>query len=228
VKEAVILNIETSAIDCSVSLAKNGELVAFKKSEADWRHSKEISILIDNILNESNHRFNMLSAVAVSEGPGSYTGLRVGSSAAKAICYALKIPLLGIETLKIIAFPYLNKVIDDGLIIPVIDARRDEVYYQVFNSNLESEIGADNLIITKESFISYQTKKCIVCGDAAAKTKALMQNEAFEYFESNASAKNMVILSHEAFLKGEFENLAYFRPFYLKPPNITKSKKPLF
>ena len=228
-KEIIILNIETSANACSVALGKNGKLLDQLASESAWKHSKELTLLIDRLMKRNSLDFSDLHAVAVSSGPGSYTGLRVGVSAAKAIGYAKKLPLIGIDTLKIIAAEHINHPDSPPYIIPMIDARRDEVYFQLFNNKLESLIPAANLILDSKSFADLEgVKGSVICGNATEKAQELIKNEELNYISSPAIAQNMVFLSFLAYENSDFEDLAYFRPFYLKPPNITKSKKPLF
>ena len=216
-------------MNCSVSLGKNGELLDHNKAQQDFKHSREITLLIEDMLKRNSIAFDEISAVAVSEGPGSYTGLRVGVSAAKGICFAKKIPLIAVRTLKIIAKAQQNRLEGAKYLIPMIDARRDEVYFQLYDADLNSLNDADNTILTSKSFAELSdSKNSIICGNAAEKAQNIMENDDFRYFSVPALAEDMVSLSYEAYNTGKFEDLAYFRPFYLKPPNITKSKKPLF
>lgn len=221
-----ILNIETSAKKCTVALGNNTELLAHSEASSAFMHSKEITLLINALMVSANLDFNELNAVAVSSGPGSYTGLRVGLSTAKALCYALDIPLIAIPTLKLIAHSQKNH--NQSFTIAVIDARRDEVYYQVFDQELNASDNATNLVLDSESLLKWQNSDHILCGDAADKAEKLIGKDKFRYVYYQPDAKDMITLSCESYHDKNFEDTAYFTPFYLKPPNITKSKKPLF
>lgn len=221
-----ILHIETSGTACSVALSLDGNFVEERLSENNWSHSRELSLLIDTICKQNKIKPAEISAVAVSSGPGSYTGLRVGLSSAKAICYAAAIPLIAIPTLKIIASEYIGSMESDYC-IATIDARRDEVYFQVYDRKLEEITEVDNLILDKNSFESYH--KALVCGDGAQKASRILdQRPGLEFKPTLPYARNMCLLAWKAFCAKRFEDLAYFSPNYLKSPNITKSKKPLF
>ncbi len=220
-----LLCIETSARECSIALSDKATLISYKQSEGIWKHSKEITLHIESVLKGAGVGFDELSAIAVSEGPGSYTGLRVGVSAAKAISYAKSIPLIGISTLKIIANEFKSGIDNGDYIIATIDARRDEIFYQIFNHHLEVEQNPTNHILTTDSFSGLKDKKCIICGDAAIKTSDFLKNKNFQYKSSFPSAKHMLDLAYTKFRSSAFADTAYFSPFYLKSPNITKSKK---
>lgn len=227
--DTFILNLETSAKDCSVALGKNGECLFSSKSEGEWKHSREITLLIRQTIEESGLTIDQLSAVAVSSGPGSYTGLRVGTSAAKAMAFAMDIPLIAVETLKLIAAPYREQALKEkNIIIPVIDARRDEVYYQIYDASLKALNEASNLVIEPDSLDEFAGKNNIICGDAAEKAERIMGSSSFSYEYSRPDAYWMCSLSQELLDNKSIEDTAYFRPFYLKSPNITKSKKAPF
>jgi len=223
-----ILNLETSALACSVSIGQNGETLISKSSDGEWKHSREITILIQECLNDSDLTFNDIQAIAISGGPGSYTGLRVGASAAKGICYAKNIELIAVNTLEIIAFPYLSKIQSNGFIIPLIDARRNEVYYNVYDKDLKAQLETTNLILDSSSFDKYASSHVIICGDGAEKSIGLIDKPQFKYYPSKSLATHMCKLSYNKFMSQSFEDIAYYSPFYLKLPNITKSKKQLF
>jgi tRNA threonylcarbamoyladenosine biosynthesis protein TsaB len=211
-----------------VALARDGEIVNHQQSSGDWKHSREITLLIQACLDSATRSVSDISAVAVSSGPGSYTGLRVGTSAAKGMCFSLNIPLISVDTLKIMAYPFVQDLPEDGYVIPLIDARRQEVYYNVYNKALEAQEATNNLVLSQDSFMGYAGKNTTICGDGAEKAAEFLDRKLFRIVPSLSLAKNMCALSFGAYKKGNFENLAYFSPFYLKPPNITKSKKPLF
>jgi tRNA threonylcarbamoyladenosine biosynthesis protein TsaB len=227
--DTFILNLETSAKDCSIALGKNGECLGTRKSKGEWKHSREITLLIEQTIKDAGLKFDQLSAVAVSSGPGSYTGLRVGTSAAKAMAFALEIPLLAVETLKLIAAPYHKQALEEkSIIIPVIDARRDEVYYQLYDAELNALNNASNLVLKSDSLEELACKKNIICGDAAVKAERIIGSTAFSYEDSRPDAYWMCSLSQDRLDNNYIEDTAYFRPFYLKSPNITKSKKAPF
>ncbi len=224
----MILCLETSGKWCSVALASEGQPVTFKESSDEWSHSKQITMMIQAVLSDANIAITELTAVAVSKGPGSYTGLRVGASCAKGICFAQDIPLLAVPTLQIIAAGVDTGHLDARL-IPMIDARRQEVYYAIYNSELEELQKADNKILDIDAFQDESAQSLVFCGDGAHKMSKYLKNASpWSIIESHASAKNMAALASEKLKKSQIEDTAYFIPFYLKPPNITKSKKTLF
>jgi tRNA threonylcarbamoyladenosine biosynthesis protein TsaB len=182
-----------------------------------------LHVFIEEIIQESGITFNDLSAIAVSQGPGSYTGLRIGVSAAKGLCYALNIPLIAIDTLQVLAS---QARVSEGLIAPMIDARRMEVYSAIFNPNLENQRATAAEIIAENSFEDFQETLYFV-GDCAEKCKAVLTKENFIFLEEikYPSAKEMSILSFIKFKKSDTVDVAYFEPYYLKDFMITISKK---
>lgn len=219
-----ILNIETATRNCSVSLAANGKTIALREiAELGYSHAEKLHIFIEEVLKEASITASQLSAIAVSQGPGSYTGLRIGVSSAKGLCFALQIPLISTDTLKALA----SKVsIENGLIIPMIDARRMEVYSAIFSSdgNLLREISAE--VITSDSYTDFQQDIYIV-GDCNEKIKPVLTDQKFHFVDEVAfpSAGEMSALSYQKFSDKNFEDVAYFEPFYLKDFLITTSKK---
>ena len=219
-----ILCIETATEICSVAIAKNGETISLVEDTQGNNHASQLHILVAKALEQSNLHFSDLQAVAVSKGPGSYTGLRVGVSAAKGYCYALKIPLIAINTLQSLANGFWqNNLSYSGLVCPMIDARRMEVYCAVFNSNKEMirEVRAE--ILTEESFNDYSEKVYFV-GDSSEKAKLVLTNPNFIFKDEIVypSSKWMSELSYRKFLKSEFEDVAYFEPYYLKDFMLVK------
>jgi tRNA threonylcarbamoyladenosine biosynthesis protein TsaB len=210
-----ILNIETSTKNCSVALAKDGEAVVCKEiAEMGYSHAEKLHVFIEEILSEANLQFSDLNAIAVSQGPGSYTGLRIGVSAAKGLCYALDIPLIAVDTLEVLASQIS---IEEGMIIPMIDARRMEVYSAIFDKNYQKIRDTKAEILTEESFSDFNQMIYFV-GDSSQKAKAILQKENF-IFEENViypSANQMIKKSYTLFTKNHFEDVAYFEPFYLK------------
>ena len=222
---AAILHLETTTTNCSVCIARNGELLAIREhASAQYSHAEELHPFIEEVLREGNVKLGDLDAVAVSKGPGSYTGLRIGVSSAKGICYALDIPLISISTLKALACQIASPA---GYVIPVLDARRMEVYSAVFDHNHKAvrEIRAE--IITTESFKDFlQESPCVLIGPGAKKCEGILQNKNAS-FETEAlpSSREMVKLAWEKWQQKDFENVAYFEPYYLKNFVTTAKKK---
>ena len=210
-----ILNIETATKNCSVSLAKDGATIICKEiAEQGYSHAEKLHVFIDEIIKEAAISMSDLNAIAVSQGPGSYTGLRIGVSAAKGLCYALEIPLIAIDTLTSLA----NQVQqDDGLIIPMIDARRMEVYSAIFNSNKEMIREVQAQILTEESFVN-QTETIYFVGDSSEKAKSVLNQSNFIFLDKIVfpSANEMSAISYAKFQNSDFVDVAYFEPYYLK------------
>jgi len=219
-----ILNIETATKNCSVALAKEGETLVYKEiAEEGYSHAERLHVFIEEIIKEAGITFQDLSAVAVSQGPGSYTGLRIGVSAAKGLCFALDIPLISVDTLQVLSSQAL---VSDGLIVPMLDARRMEVYSAIFNSNFDKIRAVEAEIITEDSFLDFQETLYFV-GDCAEKCKAVLTKENFIFLDEikYPSAKEMSSISFEKYKKNDIEDVAYFEPYYLKDFMITTSKK---
>lgn len=220
-----ILNLETATKNCSVSISKNGNIIALKEiCEANFSHAEKLHVFIKDVLSKGKLKFKDLSAIAISKGPGSYTGLRIGVSSAKGLCFALDIPLISILTLESLA----NSVTtDSGFIIPLLDARRQEVYTAVFDKNYNSIKETYNYILDKNSFSEYLKKdKVTFLGDGTIKTKDIIYHKNAVFLDDYyPSAKEMVPLSYKKYLNQEFEDVAYFEPFYLKDFYVTVSKK---
>lgn len=219
----MILAIETATQICSVALFRDGQVIGLLESDEHNAHSRILHVLIDRLFAESGTSLSDLSAVAVSKGPGSYTGLRIGVSAAKGFCYAKDIPLIGINTLECMAAGMKESVQqqafpDNHLLVPMIDAKRMEVYSAVFNSEvgLVRETRAE--IITAESFAEYRNgHHLIIAGDGSDKCKDLLSGDEISYISNfTASARYMLEPAINALNAQRFENVAYFEPFYLK------------
>jgi tRNA threonylcarbamoyladenosine biosynthesis protein TsaB len=218
-----ILNIETATKNCSVALAFEGKTILCREiSEAGYSHAEKLHVFIEEVLQESGVTFQDLKAIAVSQGPGSYTGLRIGVSAAKGLCFALNIPLIAVDTLQSLATQVSET---DGLIIPMLDARRMEVYSAIFNNKYENIRGIEAEIITSDSFASI-TEKIYFVGDCAEKCQTVLTNENFVFLKSIVypSANEMSALSFKKFIASEWADLAYFEPFYLKDFMVTTPK----
>ena len=219
-----ILNIETATKNCSVALAKAGKTILCKEmAEEGYSHAEKLHVFIAEILQELQLNFKDLAAIAVSQGPGSYTGLRIGVSAAKGLCFALGIPMIAVDTLRILAS---KAAITDGVIVPMIDARRMEVYSAVFNARFEKirEVKAE--IITADSFAEINETVYFV-GDSNEKVKPVLLNGNFVFLDQMVypSAKEMSQWSFDQFVKNDFVDVAYFEPYYLKDFMITTAKK---
>lgn len=210
-----ILNIETATKNCSVALAKDGAVIALAEYAGDgYLHAEKLHVFINDVLAKAGIIYNDLHAVAVSMGPGSYTGLRIGVSAAKGLCYTLGIPLIAIDTLELLA----RKITaDEGVIIPLIDARRMEVYSAVYSTEYTKIRETQAEIITHESFAGYEGIIHFT-GDGAAKCKEVLNNSRFVYHDLviYPSANEMGGLSYDKYKKSDTVDVAYFEPYYLK------------
>ena len=210
-----ILHIETATKVCSVALSLNGNLLQLKEIEEDgYAHGEKLTLLIEDTLKSEDIDVNQLVAVSVSAGPGSYTGLRIGVSTAKGLCYALKIPLISIDSLLTIQQVAKEKYPNQN-IAALIDARRMEVFATIFNENSEviKPISAD--VIDENSYLNFEP--FVACGDGAEKLADIWNKRNItidSYILS--SAKGQVELGYQKYVNSEFEDVAYFEPFYLK------------
>ncbi len=233
---ALILNLETATTVCSVALSENGHLLALKEINAGYTHAENLTVFIEEVMREAGKKMPELEAVSVSKGPGSYTGLRIGVSTAKGICYGLNIPLIGISTLKSLTKKVLSDhrlLVTDHLLCPMIDARRLEVYCALYDKELQEVAGIQAKIMDERSFEEVlKTRMIYFFGDGAGKCKVMLAaNPNARFIEDvHPSAAGMISFSEEAFRAGRFEDTAYFEPYYLKdfvggpvkrPPGIT-------
>jgi tRNA threonylcarbamoyladenosine biosynthesis protein TsaB len=221
---SLILNIETATKNCSVSLSKDGDVLFFREiAEAGYSHAEKLHVFIEEVLFQSKHNYSELSAVAVSQGPGSYTGLRIGVSAAKGLCYALDIPMIAVDTLAILAEQIQ---IEEGFIVPMIDARRMEVYSAVFNAKHKKVIETQAEIITSDSFKDYNETIYFI-GDSSTKCRETLTKQNFVFKEEIIfpSSREMAKLSYEKYTNSDFVDVAYFEPLYLKDFIATSAKK---
>ena len=210
-----ILNIETATKNCSVSIAANGKTLVCKEiSELGYSHAEKLHLFIQDVIQEAAISFSQLSAIAVSQGPGSYTGLRIGVSAAKGLSYALQIPLISVDTLLALAHQVLKK---DGLIVPMIDARRMEVYSAIFDFNKQKIREVQAEIISEESFAVISDKIYFI-GDSNEKVQSVLTKSNFVFLDAiqYPSAKEMSSISYQKYLEKDFVDVAYFEPYYLK------------
>jgi tRNA threonylcarbamoyladenosine biosynthesis protein TsaB len=223
---ALILNIETATTMCSVSIGKDGKLVALKELNGDYTHAENLTLFIEAVVKQAGIKLSDLDAIAISKGPGSYTGLRIGVSTAKGLCYSLDKPLIAINTLE-----HLSLALSEGegiLLCPMIDARRMEVYCAVYDSNGNEIIPTAAEIIDENSFADLLKKgKMVFFGDGAAKCKETFSSNSNAIFRDDIypSAKNMIPLSEKAFNAKQLEDVAYFEPFYLKDFVAGKKKE---
>ena len=212
-----ILCIETSTTNCSVALAKNGEVAIVKEdNNTSYSHAESLHIFIDELLKKVPLKLKQLSAVCISKGPGSYTGLRIGVSAAKGLCYALGIPLISVNTLDSLARQAGD--ISDGYIVPMLDARRMEVYSATYNNSFDCITETEALILNEESYIDLlQKKPTYFIGNGVKKFKEICTHPNAIFLENKLpSAKELAAISFQKFKNNNFEDVAYFEPFYLK------------
>jgi len=224
-----LLNIDTATDICSVALSHNGELMLYREKKGGQQHAALLSAFIQEILAEAGIVANQLNAIAVSGGPGSYTGLRIGVSTAKGLCYGADVPLISISTLKQLANGFITeqKHNFNDMLCPMLDARRMEVYTALYKADLE-EIEADKPLIVEDNvYLSYLNKTNVwFFGNGAEKCKAILKHKNARFVKNiHTSAKYMVSLSYQKFIAQEFEDTAYFEPFYLKSFLATTPKK---
>lgn len=225
---ALILQLETATTSCSVALALNGEILAFKELEERNIHASHITLFIGDVLKEAGKDIKELEAVAVSMGPGSYTGLRIGVSTAKGLCFALDIPLIAVNTLQAMAYGIkaLKQFDDKVLYCPMIDARRMEVFTAVYDYDLNEISPVEAKILDGSSFAELlHDKEMLFFGDGAFKCQDVLQgNNVMIYTGFVNSAQDMTALAFQKFKGKDFVDVAYFEPFYLKDFLITKPK----
>ena len=224
-----ILHIETSTKACSVALSENGQLIFHKEDLDGPNHAVVCGVYVDEALSFANSHAIPVDAVAVSEGPGSYTGLRIGVSLAKGVCYGRDLPLLSVPTLKLLCVPVLlgkEELPEDALLIPMIDARRMEVYSAVYDRALQEvrPIGAD--IVDADTYMSYLEEHPVYFfGNGAMKCQSVIQHKNAHFIDGIVPlAKWMFPLAERSLHLGEKQDVAYFEPFYLKEFVAIKSK----
>lgn len=220
---ALILNIDTATPVCSVALARDGKLIALREKNEKNIHAEILTQFIMEVIAEAGLKLADLEAVAVSKGPGSYTGLRIGVSTAKGLCYSLDKPLIGIGTIDSMAHfaaqELKGKFDEKDFFLPMIDARRMEIYGAFYNHQLESQTEVKPHILDENSFLEEGKKnKIILTGDGAAKCQEIFKerDEIKIYPDIHCSSRGMLVLAEEAFNTQAFEDVAYFEPFYLK------------
>lgn len=214
-----ILQIDTATEVCSVSLSLNGELLHKIDATEPNLHASKLTVFIDELLKHAQLTYQDLAAVAVSKGPGSYTGLRIGVSTAKGLCYALDIPLLAINTLESMYEGYVTKSSEsDILYVPMLDARRMEVYQMIFDIRGTVLQDTEAVIIDENTFVNYDNKKLCLFGSGAAKLKTVFEGNPAVVIDENYkhSSAHLSQKAYQKFNQQDFEDLIYFEPYYLK------------
>lgn len=225
---ATILQLETATQTCSVALSVNGRTIALKEETAQNIHAGSLTLFIEEVMQTAALEYKQLDAIAVSKGPGSYTGLRIGVSTAKGLCFALDKPLIAVDTLKIMANGFLQGNVGyTGLVCPMIDARRMEVYTSIYRADLENVETVSAKIIDEHSFEALRkTNEITFIGDGALKCEEILKGQQSIFLGENFnSAAYMSSLAMQAFENGEFQDVAYFEPYYLKDFMLTQPKK---
>lgn len=223
----MILNIETSSKLCSVALCEDGENYFQLVSDKEMDHSTKLAPFVEECMKQLERHEKALDAVAVSLGPGSYTGLRIGLSLAKGLCFGKHIPLIGIKTLELLAVKamFSNMEYDENQIfIPLIDARRMEVYTAGYDNALNELLTPRPMILDQDSFSEFSGKKIIMIGDGVKKAKELLKINVSKWIDKMPVAADMNALSEQAFRKKEFIDIAYSTPLYLKNFQATTPK----
>ncbi len=227
-----ILLIESTTTVCSVALVKEEEVIFEKSVNEGYSHSENLACFVQQAFSESDILVSDLSAVAVSQGPGSYTGLRIGTSLAKGICTALNIPLIACDTLMSLTFhPIISEMVKEtsAYLLPMIDARRMEVYTAIFDEQRNIVSPVEPHVVTEESFLHLKNKPVLLFGNGANKLKSVeFHNSNIQIIENiELNARFMLFEATEKFKTKTFEDTAYFEPFYLKSFQATKPKKRL-
>lgn len=210
-------------------LSQNGAVLALRESTSAQDHAAQITLMIADSFREAGLELAALDAVAVSDGPGSYTSLRIGLATAKGICYALDKPLIAVSTLQAIAWAASLEIPDADIYVPMIDARRMEVYMQAFDRDNRPINEAEAIILHPGLFDAWlQARQSVVCaGNGSDKARAILTGVGVSFSGARCSALHLIPLSEAAFAKADFVDIAYHAPFYLKPPNITTPRKGL-
>jgi tRNA threonylcarbamoyladenosine biosynthesis protein TsaB len=224
----LILSLETSSDVCSVALHQNGKIVREIVVRETQAHAEKLAPAIHELLSVTSRSFKELNAIAISAGPGSYTGLRIGASTAKGICFAMDLPLISIPTLELMAFTAVGSVTPGALLCPMIDARRMEVYCQVFDSTLNTILPATAKVIDESSFNELlDVQKVFFFGNGADKCREVLRHPNAVFLDNIVPlASLMGEVAHTRFQKKEFEDMEKFKPFYLKD-FVAKKSQPL-
>lgn len=226
-----LLFIETSTALCSTALAENGRIISTRKSSEPRAHASLTAVFVKEMLDEAGWKVSDLDAVCVSKGPGSYTGLRVGVSTAKGLCFGGGVPLIAVDTLEILAHQAIEAGLPDGCkaILPMVDARRMEVYTAVFSPTGERQTDISPVVLDETSFADlFASGPVAVIGDAAEKASSVLCHSGRNkgtFVQCNPEASAMLAPAMAKFAKKEFEDIAYFEPFYLKQFIATTPKR---
>lgn len=227
-KNPLILLIETATTTCSVALTENDRVISVKELNEPNIHASQITLFIEEVMLNANKNYSDLHAIAVSMGPGSYTGLRIGVSTAKGLCYALDIPLIAIDTIEAMASGLMKSIDipDSAFLIPMLDARRMEVYTGVYRKDLSIVEAVSAKIVDENSFKQFDKHELFFFGDGADKFKTLFSNhDTINFVDFSTSASHLNVLALQKYNSAQFEDVAYFEPFYLKDFLITSPKK---
>ena len=227
----MILNIETSSVICSVALENAGDVIFHRESEESMQHASLLAPYVEEAMKTLDRRGEKLEAVAVSIGPGSYTGLRIGLSLAKGLCFSRDIPLIGISTLQILAVKAMFRNVvweGDELLVPVIDARRDEVYTAVYDFALNELLKPMPLILDSESYSEFQDRRKIFVGNAVEKLERIVNPDNSLFIKAEPLALDMTALSEKSLREKNFLDIAYSTPEYLKDFQATTPRKNKF
>ena len=223
-----LLAIETSTEICSVALSENEKCLAIVEDDRENSHAEKILLFVKQVLKQSGLKINELSAVCISEGPGSYTGLRIGTSSAKGLCDALDIPLISVSTLQSMAWGAREQCTDYQQFCPMIDARRMEVYTAVYNQKLEMLENIKSLILDENSYSDFLSKnKTVFFGNGMEKAVPILSKNPNAIFcNTKTSARYLLELGYKKYTEQNFADIAYFEPFYLKEFQTVKAKRP--
>ncbi len=227
---ALILSLETSSKECSVALHKNGELLDARLIAEDQAHASKLAVLITEVFKNTGTPMRELKAVTVSAGPGSYTGLRIGTSTAKGICFSLDIPLIAVPTLDLLVFQFLQTNKDcQGLFCPMIDAKRMEVYCQVVDNGLKVVLPVAPKVIEQTAFAELlATQKMFFFGDGSLKCKPVINSVNAIFIDGiKPNASSLGLLAASRYAGQKFEDLVNFTPLYVKD-FIAKKANPVF
>lgn len=225
---AYLLHIESTSTVCSIAISKDAELLALKELNNGYTHAENLHVFIEQLLIETSLSSKDLNAISISSGPGSYTGLRIGFSAAKGLAYALQIPLITIDTLKALSNTVIQKTKTDALFCPMMDARRMEVYCAVYDTSFNEVLPIQALVLDETSIQSFHLNKDIYFfGDGMPKAKNLLQSLPNAHFidDVTASASSMISLAFIKYQAKDFADVAYSEPNYLKEFFFTTAKK---
>ncbi len=238
IDKKLMLCIETGTDVCSAALAINGKLIALRESDEGHDHARNIAMFVDEMLRENDLTAEDLDAVAIGRGPGSYTGLRIGTAFAKGLCYGLGIPLVAVDSLESLARIAVedhqlgiieSECWESTLLCPMIDARRMEVFCAIYDTSMKRVSEVEAKVINSESFAEERGAcgELLLFGSGAAKCDEVLSGKGVRVVSVTASARGLCSVAYEKLMEGATEDIAYFEPFYLKDFVVTRSKKDL-